>query len=248
VDGFRGSELTVQDLRVILGLTEVERPALMVRNLAGLGVVRIDDIHPRWGYDHLHEREIPSPIGKEYVTIHGRTPRFVGFAIDGKGLFLVGECKFGGISTTPAPSWGQFGRDYRDESDLSYVITGRLFVSPKDPAANAALMALPRQRSWGSVVEDFVRYKGRKYTFGPDGRAIRRHVLVRKQNFVPLGKEANLFEYARALGPHAVGGWAKRYVDPDPFNGSATEVARRLGVSRRTVFNRRQQDRTRESL
>ena len=36
------------------------------------------------------------------------------------------------------------------------------FVSPKDTAAQADLMALPRQRSWGSVVEDFVRHKYRR--------------------------------------------------------------------------------------
>ena len=29
-------------------------------------------------------------------------------------------------------------------------------------------------------------------------------------------------------------------VDPDPLKGSATEVAARLGVSRRTVFNSRE--------
>jgi hypothetical protein len=46
-------------------------------------------------------------------------------------------------------------------------------------------------------------------------------------------------EEGRVLGQSAVRGRAKRYADPDPFEGSATEVARRLGVSRRTVFNLR---------
>jgi hypothetical protein len=113
------------------------------------------------------------------------------------------------------------------------------FVDPKDSAGQARLMAMPRQRSWGSVVEDFVQHPERKYVFDSDGRAIRRHVLVRRVNLVRLGKEANRIEDARVLGLRAVGGRAKRYVDPDPFKGSATEVARRLGVSRRTVFNRR---------
>jgi hypothetical protein len=113
------------------------------------------------------------------------------------------------------------------------------FIGPKDTVAQAALMSLPRQRSWGSVVEDFVRHPERKYVFDPEGRAIRRHVLVRRKNQVRLGKEANRIEDARVLGLRAVGGRAKRYVDPDPFSGSATEVAKRLGVSRRTVFNRR---------
>jgi hypothetical protein len=115
------------------------------------------------------------------------------------------------------------------------------FVSPKDAAAQNALMSLPRQKSWGSVVEDFVEHRDRKYVFDAEGRAIRRHVLVRRENLVRLGKEANRFEDARVLGLRAVGGRAKRYVDPDPFKGSATEVAKRLGVSRRTVFNRRRE-------
>ena len=68
---------------------------------------------------------------------------------------------------------------------------------------------------------------------------VRRHVLVRVKNLIGLGKEANRVEAARVLGQAAVGGRAKTYVDPDPFKGSATEVARRLGVSRRTVFNKR---------
>jgi hypothetical protein len=113
------------------------------------------------------------------------------------------------------------------------------FVNPKDTAAQVDLMALTRQRSWGSVVEDFVRHKDRKYVFDPGGNAIRRHVLVRKKNLVGLGKEANRVEAGRVLGLAAVRGRAKRYVDPDPFKGSVTEAAQRLGVSRRTVFNRR---------
>ena len=117
------------------------------------------------------------------------------------------------------------------------------FVGPKDSARRAALMLLPRQRSWGSVVEDFVWHPERKYTFDADGRAVRRHVLVRRKNLVGLGKEANLVEDSKVLGLAAGKGRAKRYVDPDPFKGSATEVARRLGVSRRTVYNLRRRSR-----
>jgi hypothetical protein len=89
------------------------------------------------------------------------------------------------------------------------------------------------------VVEDFVRHRDRKYTFDAEGNATRRHVLVRKRNLVGLGKEANRVEDSKVLGHAAVKGRAKRYVDPDPFKGSVTEAAQRLGVSRRTVFNRR---------
>jgi hypothetical protein len=119
------------------------------------------------------------------------------------------------------------------------------FVDPKDPAGLDELMSLPRQRSWGSVVEDFVRHTDRKYVFDSDGRAIRRQVMVRGRNLVGLGKEANRVEDARVLGLQMVRGRARRYVDPDPFNGSASEVARRLGISRRTVFNRRGGDKYR---
>ena len=105
-------------------------------------------------------------------------------------------------------------------------------------------MALLRQRSWGSVVEDLVRHRGRKYLFDSEGLAVRRHVLVRAKNLVGLGKEANRVEDSRVLGFLAVGGRAKTYVDPDPFKGSASEVARRLEVSRRTVLYRRHRSRT----
>ena len=117
------------------------------------------------------------------------------------------------------------------------------FVGSDDKARRAALMELPRQRSWGSVVEDFVRHRDRKYAFDAEGRAIRRHVLVRRKNLVGLGKEANRIGDSRVLGLAAAKGRAKRYVDSDPFRGSATEVARRLGVSRRTIHNRRRRER-----
>jgi hypothetical protein len=113
------------------------------------------------------------------------------------------------------------------------------FIGPSDDVRRAALMNEPRQRSWGSVVEDFVRHQDRKYILGAEGRTFRRHVLVRRKNLVGLGKEANRVEESKVLGLAVVRGRAKRYVDPDPFRGSATEVAGRLGVSRRTVFNRR---------
>lgn len=113
------------------------------------------------------------------------------------------------------------------------------FADPEDSAAMARLMGLPGQRSWGSVLEDFVLHRDRKYLSDSEGRAVRRHVLVRKRNLVGLGKEANRIEPSRVLGLRATGGRAKTYVDPDPFKGSAAEVARRLGLSRRAVLYRR---------
>ena len=60
-----------------------------------------------------------------------------------------------------------------------------------------------------------------------------------------MGKEANRVEDGRILELRAVRRRTKRYVDPDPFKGSATEVAERLGVSRRTVFLWRSRKRAR---
>lgn len=111
------------------------------------------------------------------------------------------------------------------------------FVSTKDESARAELMQLPRQRSRGAVLEAFVRHRDRKCTFDSEGRAVRRNVLVRAKNLVGLGKEASRVEDIRVLGLAAAKGRAKRYVDPDQRHGSAAEVERRLGVSRRTVFN-----------
>ena len=94
------------------------------------------------------------------------------------------------------------------------------FIGPNDNARRAALMNEPRQRSWGSVVRGLCPTQGTGGTgFDSEGRAIRRHVLVRNGNLVPLGKEANRFEDARVLGLRAVGGRAKRYVGPGPVPG-----------------------------
>lgn len=87
------------------------------------------------------------------------------------------------------------------------------FVPTKDEAARAELMALPRQRSWGSVLGAFVRHRDRKCLFDGESRLVRRHVLVRRSKIVGLGKEANRIEAGRVLGQHAVGGRAKNYVN-----------------------------------
>jgi hypothetical protein len=79
------------------------------------------------------------------------------------------------------------------------------------------------------VVEDFVRLRDWKYSFGADGKAIRRLVSVRRKNIVGLGKEANRIEDGKVLGLAATRGRAKRYVDPDPYAGSATRSRRGWG-------------------
>ena len=87
------------------------------------------------------------------------------------------------------------------------------FVPTKDEAARSELMQLPRQRSWGSVLEAFVRHRDRKCLFDTEGRMVRRQVLVRRSKIVGLGKEANRIESGRVLGQAAVGGRAKTYLD-----------------------------------
>ncbi|MGA7497244.1 MAG: hypothetical protein WBX00_10990 [Isosphaeraceae bacterium] len=86
------------------------------------------------------------------------------------------------------------------------------------------------------MVEDFVRHKDWKYAFRPDGRAVRRHVLVRKKNMVGLEKEANRVEDARILGLKAVGGRAKNYSDvAGRLLSMGRADARRLGIPWATV-------------
>ncbi|HEY6238658.1 MAG TPA: hypothetical protein VIZ68_05685 [Thermoplasmata archaeon] len=88
-------------------------------------------------------------------------------------------------------------------------------AGPRGAARRASLMDLPGQRSLGSVLEEFIGHRDRKYVVEPDGQAVRRQVLVRGQNISGLGKEANRIEEGRVLGQRALRGAAKRYVDSD---------------------------------
>ena len=69
-----------------------------------------------------------------------------------------------------------------DRSDLV------AFIHPSDDAARAELMRIPRQRSWGSVIESFVRHRDRKYLSDYDGKTVRRNILVRKDHIVGLAR------------------------------------------------------------
>lgn len=86
------------------------------------------------------------------------------------------------------------------------------YLHPKDTVAREALMHLPRQRTWGSVVDTFYRHRDRKCDVDPNGRMVRRTVLVRKDRIAGLGKEANRIEVARVLGVGPAGARAKVYV------------------------------------
>jgi hypothetical protein len=111
------------------------------------------------------------------------------------------------------------------------------FVPTSDGAARAQIMRLPRQRSWGSVLEAFIRHRDRKCLFDSEGRLVRRHILVRGSRIIGLGKEANRIESGRVLGLHAVGGRAKTYVDaPGRLLAMGRAEARRLGIPWATVM------------
>jgi hypothetical protein len=89
------------------------------------------------------------------------------------------------------------------------------FISTRDESGRAELMRLPRQRSWASVLDPYIRHRDRKCLFDSEGRMVRRHLLARKDRIVGLGKEANRIGVGRVLGHAAAGSQAKRYVDVD---------------------------------
>jgi hypothetical protein len=110
------------------------------------------------------------------------------------------------------------------------------FVPTSDESARAELMRLPRQRSWGSVLEAFVRHRDRKCLFDSGGRMARRRVLVRRSRIVGLGKEANRIEAGRVLGQSAERGEAKTYIDvKGRLLAMGRAEARRLGLPWATV-------------
>ncbi len=111
------------------------------------------------------------------------------------------------------------------------------FVPTKDGAARTELMQLPRQRSWGSVLEAFVRHRDRKCHIDGEGRMSRRRVLVRKSRIIGLGKEANRIETGRVLGQVAVGGRSKTYVNwKGRLLAMGRAEAKRLGLPWATVM------------
>ncbi len=87
------------------------------------------------------------------------------------------------------------------------------YIPTTDELSRAKLMDLPRQRTWASVLESFIRHRDRKYDFDAEGRIVRRRILVRGDRIIGLGKEGKRVELSRVLGPAFAGGNARRYVD-----------------------------------
>lgn len=86
------------------------------------------------------------------------------------------------------------------------------YVSKEDAAARDALMELPGQRDWSSVVAAFANHEDRKCTRDAEGRMVRRKVLVRRSLTHGIGKEANRVESAWVLGVGPTRARAKVYV------------------------------------
>lgn len=86
------------------------------------------------------------------------------------------------------------------------------YISTEEVEARIRLLDAPGQRTWGSVVESFARHRDRKCEVGPNGRIVRRRVLVRASRTSGLGKEANRIADARVLGVGPTGARAKVYV------------------------------------
>ena len=87
------------------------------------------------------------------------------------------------------------------------------FISKEDTPDRDALMELPGQRDWSSVIFAFAEHKDRKCTFDGEGRMVRRNILVRRSRVHGIGKEANRIEAARVHGVGPTGARAKVY-DP----------------------------------
>ena len=110
----------------------------------------------------------------------------------------------------------------------------RPFVSPKDPDW-MPLAEKDGAKTWAHIVEGFAKHRDRKYEVGPDGRIIRRHVLVRKDALVGLGKEGTKLGARIKLGkaaksePAVFIDWKRRLL------AMGRAEARRLGLPYRRV-------------
>jgi hypothetical protein len=85
------------------------------------------------------------------------------------------------------------------------------FHSPRDPEW-MGLAEKEDAKTWAHVLEAFAKHRDRKYEVGPDGRSVRRSVLVRKSAFVGLGKEGTKLAARLKLGKIA-GGTPSVFVD-----------------------------------
>ena len=105
----------------------------------------------------------------------------------------------------------------------------RPFISPKEPAW-PALAEEEGAKTWAHIIDRYARHRDRKYEVGPDGRIVRRHVLVRKSSLVGIGKEGTKIAARLKLGKSAAADptvfidWKRRLL------AMGRAEARRLGL------------------
>src|SRR3990172_6653105 len=118
------------------------------------------------------------------------------------------------------PQWPGDDRDSNrlevDTHDTYHTREGLLGSSPVRDLrtyvrATCSLPAHDARREPVPVVEQFLRHRDREFLFNPDGRALRRRILVRHQNIRHIGKEAHRLEALIVLGKDAAGGGTAIY-------------------------------------
>ncbi len=109
------------------------------------------------------------------------------------------------------------------------------FHSPKEPAW-LGLAEKDGAKTWAHILHAFSHHRDRKYQLGPDGRIVRRSVLVRRVSLVGLGKEgtklAARLKIGRAAGaaPALFVDWRRRLL------AMGRAEAGRLGLPYRRVM------------
>jgi hypothetical protein len=94
------------------------------------------------------------------------------------------------------------------------------FHSPKEPEW-MELAEKEGAKTWAHILEAYTRHRDRKYLLGPDGRIVRRSVLVRKSSLVGLGKEGTKLSARLKLGKIA-GGTPSVFIDWKRWLATAT--------------------------
>jgi hypothetical protein len=102
------------------------------------------------------------------------------------------------------------------------------YHSPKDPAW-MELAEKEDAKNWEHIIRAFSCHRDRKYITDPDGRIVRRHILVRRSSLVGLGKEGAKLA-ARARLRNTAGANPSVFVDWKRWLAKATPAeADRIG-------------------
>jgi hypothetical protein len=108
------------------------------------------------------------------------------------------------------------------------------YHSPKDPAW-MGLGEKENTKTWAHILKAFSRHRDRKYLTGPDGRIVRRHLLVRRSSLVGLGKEGAKLAARSRLGT-ITGGTPSVFIDWKRWLTTATpSEADHIGLPRASL-------------